>query len=95
MTYQWNIVERLPAEKDVADERPERLIDSPEIGADDQAGDDHGDRPLDHVLAVRPFDLAQLRDRLVHEPAAPTRLADVLDRGLWRSGRNGYGARAS
>jgi hypothetical protein len=95
MTYQWNIVERLPAEKDVADERPERLIDSPEIGADDQAGDDHGDRALDHVLAVRPFDLAQLRDRLVHKAAAPTGLADVLDRGLWRSGRNGYGARPS
>ena len=49
---------------------------APEEGADDRARDQHDDRALDHLCAVRPLDLAELADRLTDEAAAATMLDD-------------------
>src|SRR5262245_9652891 len=68
-------------EKDVADEGADHLVDAPEVRADDEHRDDHDDRPLDGLGAVRPVDLAKLGDRLGDEatPAA-RRVLDGRDR---------------
>jgi hypothetical protein len=68
--------------QDGADEGLERLVGAVEEGADDHAGDDHDDRALEHLGAIRPLDLLQLGDRLLDELAALARLAPAgLGRG--------------
>src|SRR5438874_3936064 len=63
---------RLP-QQHFLDESLKDLIGSPQVGADDDAGDEHDDRALDHLLLPRPFDLAQLAPGLRQE-MAPARL---------------------
>src|SRR3954469_11711645 len=57
----------LLAEEDVLDEPSEDLVGAPEVDADDDAGDEHDDRPLDQLRLRRPFDLLQLAPRLADE----------------------------
>src|ERR671919_405000 len=84
MTYHWNIAStRSVLDEGVLDESPQDLIRAPKIGAHDGARDDHHDRTLEHLPAVRPFDLAELRVRLADEGAAmppDVRLGMRLDR---------------
>ena len=70
-------------EKEVADERPQRLVGAVEIGADNDAGDDHDDRALYDLSAARPVDLLELGPRLLDEAAALARLTAT---GLLRGG---------
>src|SRR3954452_14846915 len=60
----------LLAEEDVLDEPSEDLVGAPEVDADDDAGDEHDDRPLDQLRLRRPLDLLQLAPRLADEAEA-------------------------
>src|SRR3954453_14671791 len=73
ITYQRNMPTSL--QKDVADEGADQLVDAPEIGADDEHGDDDDDGSLDRLGPVRPVDLAELGDGLADEATATARLA--------------------
>ena len=78
-------------EKDVADEGTENLIDAPEIAADDDDGDDDGDRALDHLGAIRPVNLVKLGPRLAEKAAASPRLTlDWRDRPTTGTCRLGH-----
>src|SRR5437879_627043 len=66
ITYQRNIRSSL-AQHDVLDEVLPQLIVQPEVGADDDAGDQHDRRPAHDRLLVRPLDLLELGDRLLDE----------------------------
>src|SRR6476660_8868229 len=79
-------------EKDVANEGTDDLVDAPQVRAHDEHGDDHDDGALDRLRAVRPVDLAELRDRLLDEAAAAALVLDGHDRGAAGRGRLGYAA---
>ena len=69
-TYQRNIV--LPPTQQNLLRRhccPDLVVD-PEIGADDEAGDEHDDGALDDLVLAGPFDLLQLGDALADEAEA-------------------------
>src|SRR5918995_4034392 len=93
MTYHWNIAStRSLLDEDVLDESPQDLIRAPKIGAHDGARDDHHDRALQHLVAVRPLDLAELAVGLADEraaPAADVRLGMRFDRSGGGHGRAG------
>src|SRR3954451_3630159 len=61
---------RLPQEN-VLDEALEHLVRAPEVEADQDAGDQHDHRALDHLLLARPLDLPQLRIGLADEVEEP------------------------
>src|SRR5581483_8220302 len=70
-TYQRNIpvlISLLP--EDFRDDVLPNLVVQVEVGADDQAGDQHDDRALDHLVLARPLHLLELRPRLHDEVAA-------------------------
>src|SRR6186997_2415030 len=56
ITYQRNMPTSL--QKDVADEGTDQLVDAPQIGTDDEHGNDDDDGSLDRLRPVRPVDLA-------------------------------------
>ena len=74
MTYHWNMSTPLLPEQDVADQGLESLVGGEEVRADDGAGDEHDDRPLDDLSLARPFDLLQLAPGFADEAAALDRL---------------------
>ena len=61
------------------DEPLEGEIGEPQIGADDDAGDQDDRRALDQLLLGRPFDLLQLGDRLSDEAPDPGPRKPALD----------------
>src|SRR3954471_24837251 len=86
ITYQRNMPTSL--QKDVADEGADQLVDAPEIGTDDEHGDDDDDGSLDRLGPIRPVDLAKLAHRLADEATAPARLVlQRSDRSAARCGR--------
>src|SRR5947207_15998950 len=62
-----HLPECLPQE-DVADERLEDLVGRIEVSADDGAGDDDDDCPLDDLVLGGPLDLLELGDGPGNEP---------------------------
>jgi hypothetical protein len=58
-----------PLEEDVLDESLEGEVGDPEVGADDNAGNDDDRDPLHELWLLRPFDLLQLGDRFSDEAA--------------------------
>ena len=48
------------------------LVVEIEVDADDEAGDEHDDRALDHLVLARPLDLLELR------PATPATKFDAV-----------------
>src|SRR6187431_2951920 len=68
MTYQRNIGSLL--QKDAVDDGADDLVETPQVSADDDAGDDHDHDALERLVARRPVDLAQLGVRLADELTA-------------------------
>src|SRR5436853_566380 len=69
MTYQRNIERPLLPEEDVLDDALPDQVVGVEVHPDDQAGDQHDRRPLDHLRLARPLDLLDLAPRLGDEAA--------------------------
>jgi hypothetical protein len=72
-------------EQNAIDEWADDLVESPEVEADDGAGDDHDDDTLERLATTRPVDLPELGIGLAHELAARLRLSSsslLLDRLL-------------
>src|SRR5438874_9381881 len=67
-------------EEHLLDDFLPELVVQPEVDADDDAGDDHDDRALDHLVLPGPFDLLQLRPRLLDEVGPALDLAGGPDR---------------
>src|SRR4051794_23379035 len=92
ITYQRNMPTSL--QKDVADEGADQLVDAPEIGTDDEHGDDDDDGSLDRLGPVRPVDLAELGHRLADEATAAAGLVlQRRDRSATRCSRLRQAAR--
>src|SRR5205807_4074986 len=70
MTYQRNIERPLLPEEDVLDDALPDQVVRVEVHPDDQAGDQHDRRPLDHLRLARPLDLLELAPRLGDEAAS-------------------------
>src|SRR5437763_11056821 len=74
-------------EQHLLDDFLPELVVQPEVSADDDAGDEHDDRALDHLVLAGPLDLLQLCDRLADEPeeSAAARRLDLTGRTIRRS----------
>jgi hypothetical protein len=75
---------RLLPQQEALDERLEREVGEPEVGADDSAGDEHDDRARQDLALVRPLDLPQLGRGLGDEAASAASSAPSAGLGLRR-----------
>src|SRR3954454_13077234 len=81
MTYQRNICLALLTEEPLDDVGPDAIVDV-QVGADDDARDQHDHRSLNDLRLARPLDFLELAPRLGDEAPllAPLRSGLALDR---------------